>query len=76
MTGLALCSTSSSALLCRGSAAPAADARDKPEHDEIGVDRLVSSPANRRAFVILHPYQTLRCWPGCCANWRRHRLAP
>ncbi|NKJ76638.1 hypothetical protein ELI13_10875 [Rhizobium ruizarguesonis] len=75
LTGLALFSTSFSAL-CRRSAVPAADARDKPEHDERGVGRLVSSPADRRAFVIVHPHQPLRCWPERCADWRRRRLAP
>ncbi|NKK72516.1 hypothetical protein GFM13_19455 [Rhizobium leguminosarum bv. viciae] len=39
LTNLALYPASSSAL-CRGSAAPAADARDKPKHDERKVGRL------------------------------------
>ncbi|NKK82190.1 hypothetical protein GFL51_33250 [Rhizobium leguminosarum bv. viciae] len=43
-TNLALPSASSSAL-CRGSAAyrPAVDARDKPEHDEREVGRLLAT---------------------------------
>ncbi|NKL32755.1 hypothetical protein GFL49_02735 [Rhizobium leguminosarum bv. viciae] len=44
LTNLALYSASSSAL-CRGSATSVADARDKPEHDDRGVGRLVGSPA-------------------------------
>ncbi|TBF35979.1 hypothetical protein ELG88_12540 [Rhizobium leguminosarum] len=66
LTGLALHSTSSSAL-CRGSAAPAADARDKPEHDERGVGRLVSSPANRRAFCCRAraPDAQMLAWTLC-----------
>ncbi|TBF40811.1 hypothetical protein ELG83_11665 [Rhizobium leguminosarum] len=66
LTGFALCSTSSSAL-CRGSAAPAADARDKPEHDERGVGRLVSSPANRRASCCRAraPDSQMLAWTLC-----------
>ncbi|PDS77401.1 hypothetical protein CO667_17250 [Rhizobium sp. L43] len=51
LTGLALHSASSSAL-CRGSAEPSADARDKPEHDERGVGRFcrLSDRGAIRAF--------------------------
>ncbi|TBC73681.1 hypothetical protein ELH27_12875 [Rhizobium leguminosarum] len=43
---LALYSTSSSAL-CLAFAAPTADARDKPEHDERGVGRLKDARVRR-----------------------------
>ncbi|NKM04330.1 hypothetical protein GFM29_10890 [Rhizobium leguminosarum bv. viciae] len=70
MTGLALCSTSSPALLCRGSAAPAADARDKPEHDERGVGRLVSSRRTAGFFVAVYTQQ-----PPHILAWTLCRLA-
>ncbi|NKK76554.1 hypothetical protein GFL51_03495 [Rhizobium leguminosarum bv. viciae] len=68
MTNLALYSASSSAL-CRGSAAPVADARDKPEHDERGVGRSASSlspspvgDSVRVAWEALTSYKSASSW--------------
>ncbi|NKL77224.1 hypothetical protein GFL84_36365 [Rhizobium leguminosarum bv. viciae] len=55
--------------MCRGSAAPAADARDKPEHDEREVGRFCQQSVPWlavRGNILIYSY--------CCAAFLRNRI--